>query len=104
MAIDLAIQRIHKELNGKIKTSQGIRREHGKAETHFPECLPDAVAFAESTEDVSKILKICNEEKCPIVPTWVARQQPCQRYLSSWSYRALARTRSRDSETFPADT
>ncbi len=68
MAIDLAIQRIHKELNGKIKTSQGIRREHGKAETHFPEYLPDAVAFAESTKDVSKILKICNEEKCPIVP------------------------------------
>ena len=30
--------------------------------------LPDGVVFAESKEDVQKVVKICNEFKCPIIP------------------------------------
>ena len=30
--------------------------------------LPDGVVFVESKEDVQKVVKICNEYKCPIIP------------------------------------
>ena len=40
---------------------------HIFCKTYFPEILPDAVAFVNSTEEVSNIALICNEEECPIV-------------------------------------
>ena len=68
MSIAAAIEKIALILADRIETSDSIRLEHGKSETHFPEALPDAVAFVNSTNEVSKILKICNDELCPIVP------------------------------------
>ena len=58
MAISTAINKIELFMKEKIKTSEGVLKEHGRAEPHFPEFLPDAVVFVESTKDVSKILKI----------------------------------------------
>ena len=67
MSIELAIKKIGLILGDRIKNSQSILREHAKSEAHYPEFLPDAVAFVNSVNEVSEILKICNEELCPIV-------------------------------------
>ena len=67
MSITGAINKISVILGDRLKTSQVIRKEHAKSEAHYPEYLPDAVAFVNSTNEVSSILKICNEELCPVV-------------------------------------
>ena len=67
MSIIGAINKISIILGDRLKTSQVIRAEHAKSEAHYPEYLPDAVVFVKSTSEVSSILKICNEELCPIV-------------------------------------
>ena len=67
MSITGAINKISVILGDRLKTSQLIRKEHAKSVAHYPEYLPDAVAFVNSTNEVSSILKICNEELCPVV-------------------------------------
>ena len=67
MSIEGAIKKISEILGERIKTSKTIRKEHAKSEAHYPEYLPDAVAFVNSTVEISKILKICSNEKCPVV-------------------------------------
>ena len=67
MTIQNAINKIEKILGDRLSTRFSIRQQHGTNETYFPEILPDAVAFVNSTEEVSKIAFICNEEECPIV-------------------------------------
>ena len=68
MSIEIAIKKISVVIGDRLKTSQAIRKEHARSEAHYPEYLPDAVAFVNSTDEISKILKICNDEICPIVP------------------------------------
>ena len=45
-----------------------IREQHTSTTTVHKSELPDCVVFAESKEDVQKIVKICNEHGCPIIP------------------------------------
>ncbi|MBL8706925.1 MAG: FAD-binding protein [Rhodospirillales bacterium] len=52
----------------KVSTSPGVREHHGKDESYFPYAPPDAVVFAQSTEEVSEIVKICARHKTPIIP------------------------------------
>ena len=68
MSIESALKKVSKTIGDRLKTSQAVRKEHAKSEAHYPEHLPDAVAFVNSTEEISKILKICNDELCPITP------------------------------------
>ncbi len=67
MSKENAIKKISEILGERLKTSKTVRLEHAKSEAHYNEYLPDAVAFVNSTEEVSQILKICTEELCPIV-------------------------------------
>ena len=39
--------------------------------------LPDGVVFVESKEDVQKVVKICNEYKCPIIPFGIWESHKC---------------------------
>jgi len=51
----------------RFQTGEAIRRQHGSSETHFAETLPDAVIFAQSTEDVASAVRICIDHQIPIV-------------------------------------
>ena len=52
MTIQNAINKIEKILGDRLSTKFSIRQQHGTNETYFPEILPDAVAFVNSTEEV----------------------------------------------------
>ncbi|MBM1221694.1 FAD-binding protein [Ponticoccus sp. SC2-23] len=65
---DDAIARIAEMLGARLVTSAADRAHHGQNETDFPETLPDAVAYPETTEEVSRILAICNAAGCPVTP------------------------------------
>ena len=62
------VERLKELLGDRLQTSEAIRLEHGKSETHFAPMPPDAVAFVESTDEVVFIVKVCGEMSVPIVP------------------------------------
>ncbi|MCP4996536.1 MAG: FAD-binding protein [Gammaproteobacteria bacterium] len=63
-----ALMELQKLLGEQITTNQTIREHHGHDESGFPTIPPDAVAFPETTEEVSAIVKICTTHKIPIIP------------------------------------
>ena len=54
-------------LGDRLMTSQAVRDQHARAEDHFHPAPPDAVAYAETTEEVSQIVWICAENEVPVI-------------------------------------
>ncbi len=65
--IDQAVAILKQRFGDRLSTAEAIRGQHGKGEDYFPSLPPDAVVFAESTEEVSDAVKICAEHKVPII-------------------------------------
>ena len=55
-------------LNDRFSVSESVRSNYSKGEDIFDPVLPFGVAFPNSTEEVSNILKLCNKFKIPVVP------------------------------------
>ncbi len=55
-------------LSDRYSVSESSRINHARGEDIFDPVLPLGVAFPKSTEEVSKIVKICNINSVPIVP------------------------------------
>lgn len=51
----------------RLQTSEAIRLEHGRSETHFAAMPPDAVVFAETTEEVAELVRLCNAAGVPLI-------------------------------------
>ncbi len=52
----------------QLQSGQAIREQHGSSESHYVAMIPDAVLFAESTDDVVALVDLCAEANVPIVP------------------------------------
>ena len=52
----------------RCSRSQAVREQHGHTTTWLPNQAPDAVIFAESTEEVADVVRICAEHKVPVIP------------------------------------
>ena len=66
--ITLAIKDIKKVLSDRITTSKATCNIYGENETYFDHMPPDAVAFPETTVEVSEIVTLCAKHNCPIIP------------------------------------
>ena len=55
-------------LGDRLSTAHAVREQHGKDISYHPAALPDAVAFAESAEEVAEIVKVCARHVIPIIP------------------------------------
>jgi D-lactate dehydrogenase (cytochrome) len=66
--IDPVITAAQAVLGERISTNAAIREQHSHGEDTNPPVLPEAVAFAETTEEVAKILALCNRYRVPVVP------------------------------------
>ncbi|MFP5515675.1 MAG: FAD-linked oxidase C-terminal domain-containing protein [Alphaproteobacteria bacterium] len=55
-------------LGDRFTTSLPVREHHGKDESYHTPFPPDGVAFANTTDEVSAIVKICAKHKLPIIP------------------------------------
>jgi D-lactate dehydrogenase (cytochrome) len=55
-------------LGDRLGTGHAILEQHGRDESFHPAAPPDAVAFAESTEEVAAIARLCNQHDTPIIP------------------------------------
>src|SRR6476660_6959806 len=51
-----------------FSTTAAVRDQHGVGESYHAAVAPDAVCFAESTEDVAAIVKACARHKTPVIP------------------------------------
>tara|TARA_R110000868_G_scaffold113649_13_gene304830 strand:- start:3423 stop:4817 length:1395 start_codon:yes stop_codon:yes gene_type:complete len=54
-------------LGDRLTVSLPVREAHGRDESWHPVMPPDAVAFAQSTEDVAEIVKICAAHQFPMI-------------------------------------
>ncbi len=52
----------------RLTTSKAICEQHGQDESYHKSVSPDAVVFVINTDEVSKIMKICQKYKTPIIP------------------------------------
>jgi D-lactate dehydrogenase (cytochrome) len=55
-------------LGDRLTTAKAVRERHGKDETYHPGAPPDAVAFAHTTEEVSRIVEICAARRIAVIP------------------------------------
>lgn len=65
--ISVAIAALKTLLGDRLSTGQSIRETHSHDEAYSTPVLPDAVAFPQTTAEVSEIMKICHQHKCPVV-------------------------------------
>ncbi|WP_299935293.1 FAD-linked oxidase C-terminal domain-containing protein [uncultured Pelagimonas sp.] len=68
MPHDTAIAELKSLLGDRLVSSQADRDLHGQNESYHPTLLPDAVAYPETTQEVSEIVKICAAHDCPVTP------------------------------------
>jgi len=55
-------------LGERATTSLPIREQHSRGEGFPDSALPDIVAFAHSTEEVTAIVSLCNRTRTPLIP------------------------------------
>lgn len=66
MSIAAAIEEIATFLGNRLSRSASDRDLHGRSESHFSGMPPDAVAYPETTGEVSRIVTICARHGCPV--------------------------------------
>ncbi|MDC0200432.1 FAD-binding protein [Candidatus Pelagibacter sp.] len=59
---------LKKIFNGRFSMSESTRANYARGEDTYDPVLSQAVIFPETNEEVSKILKLCNDHKVPVVP------------------------------------
>jgi D-lactate dehydrogenase (cytochrome) len=62
-----AVAELKALLGDRLSTAMAVREQHGKDESYHAAYAPDAVAFAETTDEVSAIMRICAAHKLPVI-------------------------------------
>jgi D-lactate dehydrogenase (cytochrome) len=55
-------------LGDRLSVNETVREQHARGEDSTPPTLPDAVAFPETTEEVSGLLALCHHHRVPVTP------------------------------------
>ena len=63
-----ALGALRQIVGDRLTTSQSVCLQHGKDESFHAPVPPDAVVFAHSTDEVSRIVKVCAARRIPIIP------------------------------------
>ena len=67
-SIKLCVKKLKEEFGQQFSNTQSILEQHTHTMTIHESELPDCVVFVETKNDVQKVVKICKEYKCPIIP------------------------------------
>ena len=52
----------------RLSTADSVRDHHGRDESPYPPMPPDAVVFAQSTEEVAALVNVCARYRVPLIP------------------------------------
>lgn len=66
--VDAVMAAARSFLGERLSTNATVREQHSRGEDSSPPTLPDAVAFPETTEEVSRLLRLCHQHEVPVVP------------------------------------
>jgi D-lactate dehydrogenase (cytochrome) len=66
--MDALLAELQQVIGDRATSKSAVREHHAKDESWHAPVLPDIVCFAETTEEVSRLLKICNTHRTPVVP------------------------------------
>ena len=61
------IEHLKSLVTGLVSTNETVLAQHGRDESAIPPVNPSAVVMPQSTEEVSKVLAYCNQQKIPVV-------------------------------------
>lgn len=67
MGISDAVSEVSSLLGQRLSTSKSDLDLHGRSESHFALHPPDAVAYPETSQEVSGIVQICAKHRCPLI-------------------------------------
>lgn len=65
---DMLLSALETEFGDRLSTSLAIREHHGSDESSYDPMLPDAVVFAQSTDEVALAVRLCNQYGIPMIP------------------------------------
>jgi D-lactate dehydrogenase (cytochrome) len=51
----------------RLSITQAMREHHGRDESSYDPMLPDAVVFAQTTEEVAQAVKLCSSHEVPVI-------------------------------------
>jgi D-lactate dehydrogenase (cytochrome) len=63
-----AVAVLSQRFGDRVSTAQAVREQHGHTTTYHKNLPPDAVVFAQSTEEVADIVRICASRNVPVIP------------------------------------
>src|SRR3990172_11025824 len=66
-AIAAVIAALTAAFGNRVVTSQAVREQHGNTLTWVPNQPPDAVVFPQTTQDVQRIVRICADNRVPVI-------------------------------------
>ncbi len=66
--VDAVIAAASAFLGERMTTNNAVREQHSHGEDSSTPTMPDAVAFVETTEEVSRLLALCHQHGVPVVP------------------------------------
>jgi len=52
----------------RLKTGDSYREQHAHTTTYIPAQLPDGVVFAQNSQDVQEVVRVCSDHFVPIIP------------------------------------
>ncbi len=64
---DVLVTALRSQFAERFSTAAAVRDHHGRDESPFPVTPPDAVVFAQSTDDVVAAVKLCAQYKIPVI-------------------------------------
>src|SRR5437588_12774084 len=67
-AVEAVIAALAAKFGNRLVTSQAVREQHGNTTTWIANEPPDAVVFAQTTQDVQDIVRICAAHRVPVIP------------------------------------
>jgi D-lactate dehydrogenase (cytochrome) len=65
---DDLVQALRAVVGERVSIAVAVREQHGKDESYHASHPPDAVVFAETTQEISEVVKICAARSVPVVP------------------------------------
>jgi D-lactate dehydrogenase (cytochrome) len=67
-ALDAVLSAASEFLGERLSVGHALREQHSHGEDPIPPALPDAVAFVQTTEEVSRLIALCHQHTIPVVP------------------------------------
>ena len=62
------VEELRSRYGTRISTSESVLEQHGRDESYHPLAPPDAVFYAESTDEVAHAVGVCAAARVPVIP------------------------------------